>query len=91
MKGPKLALHLSRGEMKADVKVVLTRTVEQYFWKEGKAVSTYDPESWREFQAATSSASDDVTGEIDSDDGSEDWRMSDGSISIHCKLYREQL
>jgi len=74
VKGPSLALRLSN-ELKADVKVVLTRTVEHYFWKEGKAVSNYrDGESWREFLAVTSSSSS-------KEDG--DWRMTNGTISVH--------
>ncbi|EED92441.1 HAL3 halotolerance protein, partial [Thalassiosira pseudonana CCMP1335] len=52
VKGPRLALRLST-ELKADVKVVLTRTVEQYFWKEDKAVGTYDAE-YEEWQNYTS-------------------------------------
>ncbi|KAL7540219.1 hypothetical protein ACHAXR_009947, partial [Thalassiosira sp. AJA248-18] len=44
---------------------------------EGRAVSNYDVESWREFLAATSSA-------VDADDeDSGDWRLSKGSISLH--------
>ena len=80
VKGPRLALRLAR-EAHADVKVVLTRTVEQYFWKEGRAVATYDAESWRELQAATTASVD----EEEDDDG--DWRSSSGSISIHCEWH----
>jgi len=80
VKGPRLALRLA-DEVKADVKVVLTRTVEHYFWKEGRAVSSYDSESWKEFQEATSTAS---AAKVDGEDG--DWRLSKGSISVHCKL-----
>lgn len=78
VKGPKLALRLVR-EVKADVKVVLTRTVEHYFWKEGKAVPSYDIDSWREFLALVSSS---MTNE---DAGGEDcdWMASDGRLSVH--------
>ena len=85
VKGPKLALRLARGEVKADVKVVLTRTVEHYFWKEGRAVSTYDVDSWMKFQVATKSTSSSEvleTGDGECDGG---WRSSDGNISVHCK------
>lgn len=81
VKGPRLALRLAN-EVRADVKVVLSRTVEQNFWKEGKAVASYDDESWREFLAATSAISEE--GKADGDNY-EDWRSSKGSISIHCK------
>ena len=80
VKGPKLALRLAN-EIKANVKVVLTRTVEHYFWKERRAVASYDGESWRELVAATSSSLD---ADVDGEDGG-DWRLSNGSISIHCK------
>ena len=81
VKGPKLALRLAN-ELKADVKVVLTRTVEQYFWKEGRAVSSYDGDSWREFNdIAVISPS--ILSEDCVEDG--DWKSSSGSISIHCK------
>ena len=56
VKGPRLALRLAN-ELNADVKVVLTRTVEQYFWKEGRAVSTYDRESWIDFERAVAASS----------------------------------
>ena len=80
VKVPKLALRLAN-EVKADVKVVLTRTVEQYFWKDGRAVSTYDGESWREILAATSSS----TTSEEVDEKNDSWRLSKGSISIHCE------
>ena len=41
VKGPKLALRLAK-ELGCDVKLVLTRTVEQYFWKDERAVALYD-------------------------------------------------
>lgn len=82
VKGPKLALRLA-DELKADVKVVLTRTVEQYFWKEGRAVATYDGESWRKLLSVTSPAISD-----DGDGRDQDWRNSAGSISIHCESSR---
>ena len=81
VKGPMLALRLAK-ELKADVKVVLTRTVEHYFWKEGRAVPTYHGESWREFLAATTTTSSEGGG----GGGGDDWRSSEGNISVHCKL-----
>jgi len=83
VKGPKLALRLAN-ELKADVKVVLTRTVEQYFWKEGRAVSSYDGDSWRKFNDIV-----DISPSISSEGCMEDggWKSSSGGISIHCKLY----
>lgn len=81
VKGPKLALRLAR-EVKADVKVVLTRTVEQFFWKEGRAVPMYDVDSWRDFSASISSVAKETDGEND------DWRSSEGRISLHCTCYR---
>jgi hypothetical protein len=84
VKGPKLALRLAR-EVKADVRVILTRTVEQYFWKEGRAVSSYDVESWRDFSAATSSSANDADGDDD------DWRTSEGRISLHCTCSRSYM
>ena len=84
VKGPKLALRLA-AEIKADVKVVLTRTVEHYFWKEGRAVSSYDVESWKEFQEAISPPDYEVDAAVDGESGG-DWRSSNGSISFHCKL-----
>ena len=81
VKGPKLALRLAN-ELKADVKVVLTRTVEQYFWKEGRAVSSYDVDSWREFNDVVD-ISPLISGEACIED--DDWKSSSGSISIHCK------
>ena len=77
VKGPRLALRLAR-EVKADVKVILTRTVEKYFWKVDRAVATYDIESWREFSAATSS-----NAAVDNDEQHDDWRESEGRISLH--------
>ena len=79
VKGPKLALRLAN-EVNADVRVVLTRTVEQYFWKEGRAVSSYDAESWRDFSASTSTT---TQIEVDSDDGDSSG-SSKGRIFIHC-------
>jgi len=80
VKGPKLALRLAN-EVNADVRVVLTRTVEHYFWKEGRAVSSYDAESWRDFSASTSTT---TQIEVDSDDGDSSG-SSKGRIFIHCK------
>lgn len=84
VKGPKLALRLA-AEIKADVKVVLTRTVEHYFWKEGRAVSSYDVESWKEFQEAILPSDYEVDAAADGESGG-DWRSSNGNISLHCKL-----
>ena len=79
VKGPKLALRLAK-EVNADVRVVLTRTVEQYFWKDGRAVSSYDVESWRDLLASTSTA---TKIEEDREDG--DSCASKGRIFLHCK------
>lgn len=81
VKGPRLALCLAK-ELKAHVKVVLTRTVEQYFWKEGRAVPAYDRESWVDFESAvaTSKAKDE-----DEKEHTTDWRLTSGRISIHCE------
>ena len=51
VKGPRLALMLSQ-KLKAHVKVILTRTVEQSFWKEGGVTLGYDEEAWIEFWEA---------------------------------------
>ncbi len=80
MKGPKLALRLAK-EVNADVRVILTRTVEQYFWKEGRAVSSYDVESWRDFLASASTAT-----KIEVDGNDDDvCKSSMGRIFLHCK------
>ena len=87
VKGPKLALRLAN-EVKAHVKVILTRTVEQYFWKEGKAVPSYDVDSWNEFHTVVVLPTSSTTSSIVADTNDEedlDWRMSNGKISIHCK------
>ena len=87
VKGPKLALRLAN-EVKANVKVVLTRTVEQYFWKEGKAVPSYDADSWNEFHNVVVPSTSSTTSPTIADTNDEedlDWRMSNGKISIHCK------
>lgn len=91
VKGPRLALRLAN-ELKADVKVVLTRTVEQYFWKEGRAVATYDRESWMDFERAVASSSSSSftiasrTQDDENENEHSDWRSTSGSISIHCKF-----
>jgi len=85
VKGPRLVLRLAR-EVKADVKVILTRTVEKYFWKEDKAVASYDIDSWREFiTATTSSISSAVVNNVtdSNDEQHDDWRESEGRISLH--------
>lgn len=80
VKGPKLALRLAR-EVNADVRVVLTRTVEQYFWKEGRAVPSYDAESWRDFLASSSKST-----KIEEDGEDADrFKSSNGRIFLHCK------
>ena len=87
VKGPRLALRLAN-ELKAHVKVVLTRTVEQYFWKEGRAVSTYDRESWIEFEnrtVASSSAATLIAQDEDEKENETDWKLTNGRISIHCE------
>lgn len=81
VKGPRLALRLAN-ELKANVKVVLTRTVEQYFWKEGRAVPTYDRENWIDFERAV------ATSKVRDEDEKEhttDWKLTSGRISIHCE------
>lgn len=90
VKGPRLALRLAN-ELKADVKVVLTRTVEQYFWKEDRAVATYDRESWMDFErvAVASSSSFTIESRTQDDENENehsDWRSTSGSISLHCKF-----
>lgn len=85
VKGPKLALRLAN-ELKAHVKVILTRTVEQYFWKEGKAVPSYDADSWNEFINVVVPSTTTSIVVADTNDGEDlDWRLSNGKISIHCK------
>ena len=54
-----------------DVKLILTRTVEQYFWAEDRAVALYDGDSWRELRSAVAAPPT-----------PEGLR---GEISIHCK------
>jgi len=80
VKGPRLALRLAN-KLKAHVKVVLTRTVEQYFWKEGRAVPTYDVQSWIDFERTlvTSRARD------EEEEYETDWKLTSGRISIHCE------
>jgi hypothetical protein len=88
VKGPRLALRLST-ELKADVKVVLTRTVEQYFWKEDKAVGTYDAECWNEFVRVVELSGGGGESLLLDDGGEgEDWRTSltNGRISVHCEF-----
>lgn len=91
VKGPRLALRLAN-ELKADVKVVLTRTVEQYFWKEGRAVAAYDRENWMDFERVVASSSPFTIASRIQDDENEnehhdsDWRSTSGSISVHCKF-----
>jgi phosphopantothenoylcysteine synthetase/decarboxylase len=79
VKGPRLALLLSQS-IKADVKVVLTRTVEQYFWK-GGVTESYDEDAWKEFWAVVKSCENVKAGDTEV----KDWVSSNGSISIHCK------
>ena len=76
VKGPRLALRLAN-ELKADVKVVLSRTVEQYFWKEGRAVHAYDEECWTDFEAL-------VKNSLTARDGDDDQNAC-GRVSIHCE------
>ena len=85
VKGPRLALLLAHN-LKARVKVVLTRTVEQYFWKRGGVTEGYDAVAWQEFWAAVKRRENDsgVSMEEDEDDDV-DWRLTNGSISIHCE------
>ncbi|KAL7534725.1 hypothetical protein ACHAWF_004934 [Thalassiosira exigua] len=79
VKGPKLALLLAdEAGAGADVKVVLTRTVERHFWREGRAASTYDRDSWTALRAATSGSDG---SEPERDGGRR--RSSGGDVSIH--------
>jgi hypothetical protein len=82
VKGPRLALLLSRN-LKSHVKVVLTRTVEQSFWKESGVTQSYDEGAWKEFWDVVSSCS----GILMDRDDEEDWRLTDGSICVHCKFF----
>jgi phosphopantothenoylcysteine synthetase/decarboxylase len=81
VKGPRLALRLAN-ELKAHVKVVLTRTVEQYFWKEGRAVPTYDGQSWIDFERAIATS---TTRDEDEKEYESDWKSTSGRICIHCE------
>ena len=81
VKGPRLALRLAN-ELKANVKVVLTRTVEQYFWKEGRAVPTYDRENWIDFESAVATSK---RPDEDEKEHTTDWKLTSGRISIHCE------
>jgi len=81
VKGPRLALMLSES-VKAHVKVVLTRTVEHYFWKNGGVIENYDTTVWAEFWAVVDSSRD---RNLMKDDESEDWRLSNGYIDVHCE------
>lgn len=84
VKGPRLALRLAN-ELKAHVKVVLTRTVEHYFWKEGRAVPAYDRESWFDFESAVKLSSSSAAQDVEENDEAANWRLTSGQISIHCK------
>ena len=85
VKGPRLALRLAN-ELKAHVKVVLTRTVEKYFWKEGRAVSAYESgESWRELLERVVVGSTTESTEEEEEEDRDDWRLSNGKIFIHCE------
>jgi hypothetical protein len=83
VKGPRLALFLSQN-VRTHVKVVLTRTVEQYFWKEGGVTESYDEVAWKEFWRVVDSSRG-VTMEEDVD-VNVDWRNSHGGIAVHCKF-----
>ena len=85
VKGPRLAILLAHN-LKAHVKVVLTRTVEQYFWKQCGVTQTYDAEAWEEFWAAVQSCKNGSGASMEDDvKDNADWRLSNGSISIHCE------
>ena len=59
--------------------------MEEYFWKDGRAVPLYDEDSWRELKRVATISPPLV---VVNDNGiDEDWRLSSGIISIHCKLY----
>lgn len=83
VKGPRLALRLAN-ELNAHVKVVLTRTVEHYFWQEGRAVPAYDRESWIDFERASVAKQISARDE-DEEDHASDWKLTSGQISIHCE------
>ncbi len=76
VKGPRLALRLAN-ELNAHVKVVLTRTVEHFFWQEGRAVPAYDRESWIDFETVVAKQ------EEGEEDHVSDWKLTSGQISIH--------
>ncbi len=82
VKGPRLALRLAN-ELNAHVKVLLTRTVEHYFWQEGRAVPAYDRESWIDFERAVAKQIAPLDDEEEED--ASDWRLTSGQISIHCE------
>eukprot|EP00804_Cyclotella_cryptica_P016414 CCRYP_004654-RA/>CCRYP_004654-RA protein AED:0.02 eAED:0.02 QI:129/1/1/1/1/1/2/856/324 len=82
VKAPRLALLLCQS-VGAHVKVVLTRTVEQYFWKEGGVTEGYDREAWVQFWAIVEKCRKDNNDVAVNDDREDDWAASDGSISIH--------
>ena len=91
VKGPRLALRLAR-EVKADVTVVLTRTVAAHFWRD--AVPEYDADAWRDFVAATASeASGEEEGGEEDAEGGAAWRSSPGRIAVHreCAARRGRL
>lgn len=87
VKGPKLALRLAK-ELGCDVKLILTRTVEQYFWADDRAVALYDGDSWRELSSAVAAPPGDLHGEISLHHATEEWegyRSLDDSV-LHIDL-----
>ena len=82
VKGPRLALRLAN-ELKAHVKVVLTRTVEHFFWQEGRAVPAYDRESWIDFERAVAKPITPCNN--DKTEHTSDLSLTSGQISIHCE------
>jgi hypothetical protein len=87
VKAPRLALLLCQS-VRAHVKVVLTRTVEQYFWKEEGVAEGYDREAWSMFWAIVEKCSKQNNGVVVKDEKGEDWTASNGSISVHCEYIK---
>lgn len=87
IKAPRLALLLCQS-VRAHVKVVLTRTVEQYFWKEGGVAEGYDREAWKMFWALVKKCGKQNNGVAAKDKKGEDGTELNGSISVHCECVK---
>ncbi|KAL7516041.1 hypothetical protein ACHAWX_001096 [Stephanocyclus meneghinianus] len=82
IKAPRLALLLCQS-VRAHVKIVLTRTVEQYFWKEGGVAEEYDREAWKMFWALVKKCGKQNKSVVANDKRGEDGTALNGSISVH--------